>query len=88
LKVPKYYGGDVAIPDSAFLYNHFGYKVSSSDKVYTYLNNNNTAYIRGVEIDWQTNFWYLPEPLNALVLDVNYTKSASHLDYRNLHLFQ
>ena len=83
-QVPKYYGGDVAIPDSAFLHNHFAYNVSSSNKVYTYLNNNNTGYIRGVEIDWQTNFWYLPQPLNALVLDVNYTKSASHLDYRIL----
>jgi len=78
------YGKDVAVPDSLFLWNHFGYTDSPTDQIYVSLNNSHTAYIKGVEIDWQTNFWYLPEPLNALVLDVNYTKSASHLDYRIL----
>ena len=75
---------DVPIPDSAFLYNHFGYTPNKNDVIYVNLNNPNTGYIRGVEIDWQTNFWYLPEPFNSLVLSVNYTKSASSMAYRQL----
>ncbi len=31
-----------------------------------------TTY-RGLELDWQTHFWYLPSFLNGLVLNVNYT---------------
>jgi TonB-dependent receptor len=78
------YATAVPIPDSAFLQNRFNYQFSKTDLVQTDINNTNKAYIRGVEIDWQTNFWYLPEPFNSLVLDVNYTKSSSHLDYINL----
>jgi len=76
------YKGDVAIPDSAFLLSRFGYAPQPSDVIQTNLNNPNKAYVQGVEIDWQTNFWYLPEPFNSLVLDVNYTKSTSKMDYR------
>ena len=76
------YGGNVSIPDSAFLKDRFGYTTRAQDIVNTALNNPNPGYIRGIEIDWQTNFWYLPNPLNSLVLDVNYTKSGSNMDYR------
>lgn len=78
------YAADVPVPDSAFLYNHFGYTFNKNDQIGVSLNNPNKAYIRGVEVDWQTNFWYLPEPFNSLVLNVNYTKSGSNLDYRIL----
>jgi TonB-dependent receptor len=82
------FANEISIPDSAFLQNHFGYQFAKTDNVNVTINNNNKAYIRGVEIDWQTNFWYLPEPFNSIVLDVNYTKSASHLDYLNLRSLQ
>ena len=36
-------------------------------------NNSEKAYIKGLEISWQTNFWYLPGMLKGLVLDINYT---------------
>jgi TonB-dependent receptor len=75
------YAGDIFIPDSAFLMNRFGYVTRPQDIVYTSLNNPNAGFIRGVEIDWQTSFWYLPQPLNLLVLDVNYTKSGSNTAY-------
>ncbi len=80
------YASDVYIPDSAFIVSRFGSaaKPNKGDRVNITLNNPNMAYIRGIEIDWQTNFWYLPEPFNSLVLNVNYTKSASRLDYRIL----
>ena len=73
---------NVNIPDSAFLKNRFNYDSKPQYVVNTSLNNPNLGYVRGVEIGWQTNFWYLPEPLNSLVLDVNYTFSGSNMDYR------
>jgi TonB-dependent receptor len=36
-------------------------------------NNTEKAYVNGLEISWQTNFWYLPGSLKGLVLDINYT---------------
>jgi TonB-dependent receptor len=37
------------------------------------INNPYDAYSRGIEIDYQTSFWYLPKPFNGLVLNTNYT---------------
>src|SRR5947209_2352591 len=33
----------------------------------------NTIDNYGLELDWQTHFWYLPGALNGLVLNINYT---------------
>jgi TonB-dependent receptor len=78
--VPRY--SDVWLPDSAYFFNRFGYNLDPNQNVFLSLNNHNLGFIRGVEIDWQTNFWYLPGPLSALVLDVNYTKSGSNTKYK------
>ena len=75
------YAANVYIPDSTFLADRFGFTVPNSQTVGISLNNPNLGYIRGIEIDWQTNFWYLPRPLSALVLDINYTKSGSNTSY-------
>jgi TonB-dependent receptor len=50
---------------------------------YTNLPFNNTekATVSGLELSWQTNFWYLPGALKALVLDVNYTILESKTRY-------
>lgn len=37
--------------------------------------------VRGFEIDWQTNFWYLPSIFKGIVLNVNYTKLFSETTY-------
>jgi outer membrane receptor protein involved in Fe transport len=37
------------------------------------VNNPEKAYVSGLELSWQTNFWYLPGILKGLVLDINYT---------------
>ncbi len=76
------YTNNPFIPDSAFLMDRFSYQTRPQDIVYTSLNNPNPGFVRGVEIDWQTNFWYLPKPFNSVVLDVNYTKSGSNTLYR------
>ncbi|MGE5621075.1 MAG: TonB-dependent receptor [archaeon] len=35
----------------------------------------------GMELDWQTHFWYLPGPLSGLVFNVNYTHIFSKATY-------
>jgi hypothetical protein len=39
------------------------------------------AYIRGIELDLQTRFWYLPAPLNGILLGINYTRISSEATY-------
>ena len=75
------YAPNTYVPDSTFLWQRFGFTVPNTQTIGLALNNPNLGFIRGIEIDWQTNFWYLPGPLSALVLDVNYTKSGSNTAY-------
>jgi TonB-dependent receptor len=49
--------------------------------VNTYVNNSYRVNDYGVELDWQTHFWYLPEPFSGLVLNVNYTHIFSEAEY-------
>jgi hypothetical protein len=55
-----------------------------SESITTWLNNPHPAYIKGLEFEWQTNFWYLPKPLNSMILNVNYTRVWSEMDYQQL----
>jgi len=45
------------------------------------INNENEAQNYGVEVEWQSNFWYLPGLLKGLVLNVNYTRNWSEAHY-------
>ena len=54
---------------------------SGTYQVSTYVNNPNRAKDYGFELDWQTHFWYLPHPLDGLVLDINFTRVFSSEDY-------
>jgi TonB-dependent receptor len=47
----------------------------------TYINNPFTVDVYGVETEWQTHFWYLPRPLDGLVLNINYTHIFSEASY-------
>jgi len=53
-------------------------------KITTFLNNPEPAFKKGFELDWQTIFWYLPEPLNYMSLEVNYTHTWSDMDYKQI----
>ena len=58
--------------------------VPSYTKTYslsTYINNPNRVDIWGIESEWQTHFWYLPDPLSGLVMNVNYTHIFSEATY-------
>jgi TonB-dependent receptor len=49
----------------------------AGSKIYSYINDPNTADIKGLEIEWQTNLWYLPGLLKNVVFDINYTYTHS-----------
>jgi hypothetical protein len=47
----------------------------------TYINNPIPIDVTGIETEWQTNFWYLPEPFSGLVFTINYTHIFSDASY-------
>ena len=57
---------------------------TQSAQINVFLNNPNPAKVRGFELEWQTNFWYLPKPFNSMVLNVNYTRAWSDMDYKQV----
>ncbi len=63
------------------LYNNLVNVNLGSTQVNSWVNLTNNAYLKGVEVDWQTRFWYLPAPLNGLVFNVNYTHIQSNAIY-------
>jgi len=54
--------------------------ISANPNGDTFVNNEDPAYVRGIEFDWQTHFWYLPRPFSGLVLNVNYTMIDSEME--------
>ncbi len=74
-----YVSGDQALP-----YYPPRFKPSSTKSNYsvsTFINDPNRATDYGLEFDWQTHFWYLPQPFDGLVLSVNYTHVYSKETY-------
>ncbi len=49
--------------------------------LFTYINSPFKINIYGMEAEWQTNFWYLPEPFSGTVLNINYTHIFSKTEY-------
>jgi len=49
--------------------------------VTTFVNDSYRIDDYGLELDWQTHFWYLPHPFNGLVLNLNYTHVISKAQY-------
>lgn len=76
---------DISFPDSA-AWRALGFKKlpAPSDKINSYLNNPNPAYVKGLEVEWQTNFWYLPNPFDKLVFNINYARIWSEMDYQQI----
>jgi len=44
-------------------------------------NHSYKGFVRGVEVDWQTSFYFLPKPFNYLTLSANYTFTNSETNY-------
>ncbi len=47
----------------------------------TFINSRYKAYVRGIEADFETRFWYLPAPLSGIVFGINYTHIWSKATY-------
>ena len=54
----------------------------NSPSIATYVNSPYDTEVWGFEMDWQTNFWYLPSVLKGLVLNINYTRMFSETTYQ------
>jgi TonB-dependent receptor len=50
-------------------------------QVSTFVNNPSRATVYGLEFEWQTHFWYLPQPFDGIVLNINYTHVFSKEEY-------
>ena len=54
---------------------------TKSSVIFTQQNNDFTAKVRGVELDWQTSLWYLPGMWSGIILNVNFTHIFSQAKY-------
>jgi len=61
--------------------NILNYKPESGAILYTYVNSPYPAYVKGIELDFQTRLWYLPKLLDGIVLGINYTMIESEATY-------
>jgi hypothetical protein len=75
------YGAAPAGYDTVSAFNIGGHYPISGATLYTYVNSPFIAYIKGVEFDLQTRFWYLPFPFNGLLMGINYTHIKSQATY-------
>ena len=57
------------------------YTGSANPRLQTFANNPEPVTFYGYELEWQTNFSYLPGALRGLVLNLNYTRSFSEATY-------
>ncbi len=55
--------------------------LSNGSKTNLPFNSTEPAYIKGVELSWQTSLWYLPGLLKGLVFDINYSLIDSKTTY-------
>lgn len=62
------------------------YGAGASPSINTFQNNPYPARYRGLELDWQTSFWYLPSFLKGLVFNANYTYLFSEMQYEGYYL--
>ncbi len=70
--------------DVSKIHNRFALpQTGDPTHIYTWTNLDKTSYVRGIELDWQTHFWYLPSFLSGLVFNINYTHINSETHYPN-----
>jgi TonB-dependent receptor len=69
------------IIDESYLNPEWPESVRPGGRAYGFINNPNIATLYGFELEWQSNFWFLPGALRGLVLSTNYTYTYSSLVY-------
>jgi outer membrane receptor protein involved in Fe transport len=50
-------------------------------QISSYINNPNKVDVRGIEVEWQSNLWYLPGLMKNVVFGINYTYTFSETKY-------
>ncbi len=55
--------------------------IFSGKPISSYINDPNLVHVDGVEVEWQSNLWYLPGFLKNIVFDINYTYTHSKAIY-------
>jgi TonB-dependent receptor len=61
-------------------------RLTDKAKINVYVNSPYKAEIKGLEVNWQSNFWYLPKPLNSLVINANYAHIWSETKYPQIYV--
>ncbi len=54
---------------------------NATTDVTTWINLDATSTVTGFELEWQTNFWYLPPFFRGFVFNINYTNITSETAY-------
>lgn len=62
------------------------YNSNETYEISTYVNDSRLVNDYGLELDWQTHFWYLPGPLSGLIMGINYTHILSKAQYPYTYL--
>ncbi len=60
--------------------------IDARPRANTFINNPFAASYKGFELDWQTNFWYLPSALKGVILSANYTYLQSETTYQAFYI--
>lgn len=73
----------MAVSDYGLLEEHTGQDPSrfAAKSISSFVNNPNPVDVWGIELEWQSNFWFLPGFLKNIVLNVNYTHTFSEAHY-------
>ena len=69
------------IDDSSLIRPEWPPTVAIGGQISGYTNSTDLAKLAGLEVEWQSNFWFLPGLLKGLVVNVNYTYTDSHIKY-------
>jgi TonB-dependent receptor len=72
--------------DRSKINNRFPLPTLADSEVHTWTNLEETSEVKGIELDWQTNFWYLPSFLKSLIFNINYTHIKSETYYPRFFL--
>lgn len=67
--------------DSLGTYADLGSPPKSGATLYTFINNDRLAYIKGIEFELQSRFWFLPSPFDGIVFGANYSHITSEAWY-------
>ena len=69
------------IADSSQLNPEWPTTVAIGGTVSGFTNSPDIAKLKGIEAEWQSNFWFLPGVLKGLVVNINYTYTDSRTKY-------